>query len=187
MSESEFHTDQALFKELAKSSPHAYTIIFNQWFRSVYYFAARFVDPSDAEDIAVEVFQKLWAGKKMFQSTQNLKSFLFTSTRNACLDFIKTNHRRNGYEAAASRLMEEEENGFSEHEFMAELMKRVQEELGHLPPQTREVFSLAYFQGMTNAEIADRLNISDPTVRNQKSTALRVLRLALKYNFLFFM
>lgn len=124
----------------------------------------------------------------VFESEQHLKSFLFTSTRNACLDFLKTKNRRDGYEAAASELMKEEvENGFSEHEFLAELMKRVEQELENLPPQTKNVFMMAYFKGMTNAEIAEQLKISDATVRNQKSTALRFLRLTLKYNFLFFM
>jgi RNA polymerase sigma-70 factor (ECF subfamily) len=58
-------------------------------------------------------------------------------------------------------------------------MQRIYEEIEKLPKKCRQVFKLAYMDGLGNEEIANLLNITYQTVKNQKVRALKILRLAL--------
>lgn len=60
------------------------------------------------------------------------------------------------------------------------LSERVQRAIQELPERRREVFSLAYLQGFSYAEVAEIMGISPKTVHNQMSAALSQLREALR-------
>jgi len=61
----------------------------------LYYFAKRFVlDRQDAEDIVAESFIKLWRLRENFDNPQSIKAFLFITTRNGCLDFLRASQRQ---------------------------------------------------------------------------------------------
>jgi len=69
-------------------------------------------------------------------------------------------------------------------EQQAELLQRIYEEIEKLPKKCRQVFKLAYLDGLSNEEIAELLHINYQSVKNQKVRALKILRLALNKGFL---
>lgn len=187
MTDSTQYNEEQLFRRLASGDERAFAEVYRTYFDPIYYYARRFVD-QDAEDIASGVFQKLWARRgDPFESIAHLKAFLYMITRNDCLNHIKLLKRRTERELEIIRMLESgEEDAFASHEFIAEMMKQIDVVMVTLPPQAARIFKLAYLEGKNNHEIAALLAINEHTVRNQKSNALRLLRLAFRVLLFFF-
>jgi RNA polymerase sigma-70 factor (family 1) len=183
LTDSTLYNEEQLFRRMASGDERAFAEVYRTYFDPIYYYARRFLDnDQDAEDVASTVFQKLWAHRSdPFESTTHLKAFLYAITRNDCINHIKLLKRRTERELEVIRTLESgEEDTFASHEFIAEMMKQIDMAIESLPPQAARIFKLAYFEGKSNNEIADMLEINEHTVRNQKSHALRLLRIAFR-------
>ncbi|WP_447640809.1 MULTISPECIES: RNA polymerase sigma factor [Chitinophagaceae] len=141
------------------------------------------VDEAEAADIVEDLFIKLWQNRYDFNSANELKGFLFTSIRNACLNKIRSRKRETvRHEAFEAENRIVDTDYLVEEEMLIEIRKSIDE----LPPKMRKIFILSVYNEMSNDEIADFLNLSSQTVRNQKSNAIAILRKKLKgHSFLF--
>jgi RNA polymerase sigma-70 factor (ECF subfamily) len=74
------------------------------------------------------------------------------------------------------------EADFSQELVMIALMKKIYKEVDKLPPRMRDVFYLSYKEGLKPARIAEMLDVSVQTVKNQRSNAIKLLRISLKDN-----
>lgn len=159
-------------------STQAFTKIYNYYYRPVYFFARRLVNSApDAEDIVAEVFVKVWDKRADFESLQNVKAFLFVATRNACLNFLRSSQTLSASRKELYYLFNEEETIFHE-QITVELLDRVYRNIEMLPPKRRKVVQLI-LKGFSDKQIAEQLNISAKTVRNQKANAVQLLRSAI--------
>lgn len=136
----------------------------------------------EAEDISLRAFQALFNRCKSFETEINMKAFLYICGRNSSLNYIKAQqHKREQLRQFATRM---EDDNFLEFEFgikqgvIAALYKAIDE----LPTECGRVFKLLYFEELTPAEIAARLNVTVSTVYNQKSRALNALRMKFSEN-----
>lgn len=162
-----------------KGDSQAFASFFHLYYRPLCFFADQLIDDMpEAEDIVKECFVKLWYKHKDFDSAQNIKAFLYISTRNSCLNFLRHLQVRD----ASRREMIYLESGREEevvinHLIRTELLTRIYTEIELMPEKRREVFKLAYLEGLKNSEIADQLDISVFTVKEHKGKALQQLRL----------
>jgi RNA polymerase sigma-70 factor (family 1) len=158
-------------------NPKVYSAYFRQYYAPLCFFAERIVgDNSDAEDIVEEAFFKLWHRNNQFENEQHLKAFLYRSVKNACLDFLKLNVRRERRHSFFS-----EEQGLSEESYLneiirTEVIREIYEAIESLPPQCGKIIKMSFVDGKTNQEIADDLNLSMQTVKNQKGRGLALLK-----------
>jgi RNA polymerase sigma-70 factor (ECF subfamily) len=159
----------------------AFTDAYNQFYLSIYHYTKKFVDDNQlAEDITADSFVKLWKHAEEVSAIQNVKAFLHTTARNACLDYLKAQRNHEQKEKEILYLTEQDtRNEFDLAEIKAEVLQYVYAEIEKLPEKCKEVFKLAYLEGMKVSEVAQHLNISEQTVANQKTKALKMLRLAL--------
>jgi RNA polymerase sigma-70 factor (ECF subfamily) len=148
-------------------------------YRPLCYFAAQLIgDPADAEDIAKDSFVKLWHRHADFDSPQSIKSFLYVTTRNAGINFLRRQKVKNTFSREFAYLEESRREELVLNQLIrAEFMQEIYNEIEKLPGKRREVFKLAYFEGLKNDEIAERLDISVFTVKVHKGKALTTLRL----------
>src|SRR5882724_3972264 len=80
---------------LQNGNREAFNGIYNSHYASLYYFAKSFVNErQDAEDIVAESFIKFWRLRENFDNPQSIKAFLFITTRNRCLDFLRAAQRQ---------------------------------------------------------------------------------------------
>jgi RNA polymerase sigma factor (sigma-70 family) len=109
----------------------------------------------------------------------NIQAFLFITARNASLDFLKYRQRMRENLAELNNKNEQEPDAqlFAETDISAEVLAFIYNEVEKLPEKCREIFKLAYLERLPVKEIAIKLNISPQTVANQKTTALKILRL----------
>jgi RNA polymerase sigma-70 factor (ECF subfamily) len=172
------HQDHIVLPGFKEGNVRAFQEVFEEFFPSLCYFAERLIsDREEAEDIVLEVFTRLWQRKEHFETKANIKAFLYISTRNTCLNFLKYRERKEASSKEWQYLSEADApTGYDYELINALVMQTVHEQVKALPPQCREVFKLIYFDNLTSAEVAARLGITTKTVLNQKLKAIRLIR-----------
>ena len=166
-----------IIRGLKKRHSHALNYIFKRHYKPLCYFAWQLTgNKPEAEDIAGEVFIKLWRRHNDFNSLQNIKAFLYIATRNACFDYLKHVQRKNASHEELLYLAENSEEFIQSRMAKAEVLQAILYEVETLPPVRRQIFKMIYLQDLSTNEIAQQLNITADTVRVQKARALNSLR-----------
>jgi RNA polymerase sigma-70 factor (ECF subfamily) len=168
----------AIMVEFKKGDASAFTTFFQMHYQPLCRFASQVTGSlPDAEDIVKDVYVKLWQKHMDFDTPQNIKAFLFISTRNACLNFLRHLQVK---EASRKELLYLE--SWKSQEVVVnlmvkeELMQQIFAEIENLPKRRRTVFKMAYLEGMKNNEIATHMDIAYQTVKEHKCKALQSLR-----------
>jgi len=171
--------DIYLFNRIAEGNKDSYDIIFRKYYSQLCRFAYTYVKDADiAEDVVQGMFINLWTKKKKIKIITSLKSYLYTSVKNFSLNEIKKIKLRefHGSNSIDKNLFLDESLEFNSQEF-----KHIYEEsIEQLPPKTAQVYILSRDDGLTYAEIAIYLNISQKTVENHIGIALKKIRKILK-------
>ena len=166
-----------IIRGLKKRHSHALNYIFKRHYKPLCYFAWQLTgNKPEAEDIAGEVFIKLWRRHNDFNSLQNIKAFLYIATRNACFDYLKHVQRKNASHEELFYLAENSEEFIQSRMAKAEVLQAILYEVETLPPVRRQIFKMIYLEYLSTNEIAQQLNITADTVRVQKARALNSLR-----------
>jgi len=153
--------------------------IFHKYYRPLYFFVKQLLDDAhEAEDIVSETFLKLWNMKHNFETEQNIKAFLYITCRNASLNCLSYRKRITSHHKEILHTLTEEEF-ISHQEGYSELLQQLETAIAALPDKQQEVMKMILFEGLTDEEIAERLNKTEKTVRNQKNTAIHHLRINL--------
>src|SRR5882724_5146292 len=88
MADPNFNPD--IIPALRNGDPQAFDAFFRLHYRHLCYFAAQLTGhESESEDIVKDVFVKLWRKHEGFANPQSIKAFLYISTRNACINFLR--------------------------------------------------------------------------------------------------
>jgi RNA polymerase sigma-70 factor, ECF subfamily len=150
-------------------------------YRVAYQFAG---NHHDAEDIAQDVFLKVYRSLDRFRQDAQLRSWLYRIVMNACID-----HRRRLRPAAAApfgddaeqRMLNtpEEQPGPEDRAYAGELGQVLECEVARLPQGQRIVFIMRHHQGLKLCEIAEALGLAEGTVKRQLHAAIHRLRAAL--------
>src|SRR5882762_3416517 len=115
-----------IIRGLKKRHSHALTYIFKRHYKPLCYFAWQLTgNKPEAEDIAGEVFIKLWRRHNDFNSLQNIKAFLYIATRNACFDYLKHVQRKNASHEELFYLAENSEEFIQSRMAKAEVLQAI--------------------------------------------------------------
>lgn len=129
----------------------------------------------DAEDIVQELFVGIWNREADLLPEKDFAAYVTTVVKNSCISFLRK--KQDGtvsiddYPAATSMLPDEEHDPAapSPEELLSEA-------LSQLPPKCREIFLMAKQEGMKYKEIAAALELSEKTIENQMTKAIKILR-----------
>ena len=172
------HTN--LVYNLNKGQQQALDEVFAQYYRALVYFAIRIIkSQEEAEDIVIESFSKLWDYRERMESVQNIKGFLYLTTRNTCVDYIRAQKKLRDMQKELLLFADPVVQDSDIEITRAETLRHIYEEMEKLPQQCQHIFKLSVIKGLKSREIARELNISVSNVTSQKSRAVRLLRTAL--------
>lgn len=158
----------------------AFNHIFNMFYKRICFFAAGIVNENGAEDIVQDTFVKLWERRASFNDLNTIKAFLYLTTKNSCLNIYKHQKVVDKFESVQVEVIDE--SNIIYHLIEAEVLEEVHQAVQQLPQGYRKVIYLSYFEGLSNQETADYLNVSINTVKTQKVRSLRILREILKHS-----
>ncbi len=171
------HEEENIATAVAFQSEADFEVLFKTHYSSLCSYAHMFLNDIQAsEDLVQEVFFKMWAGRERLEIRSSIKSYLFRSVRNACLNMISHIDIREEYKRHNERVVQEDESNFTDESIVTELENKIRQSIDELPPERRKVFVLSRYEGLKYKEIAEQLNISIKTVENQMSKALIYMR-----------
>ena len=175
--EQEINADYKLVKSLKKGDLYAFDQLFSKYSKRLYYFAKGYLgSKEDAEGLVQEVFLLVWDKRKELKEHLSFNAFLYTVTYNAIRKYFRKKAREKKY---LDKFLEDYDGKHNktvtdiEYNNLLELANKAIEKL---PEKRKLIFQLSRHEGLTNLEIARRLNISKKTVENQIHSALKFLR-----------
>jgi len=171
--------DAELVRRLQKRDPRAMAELYDRYGRLVYALIVRVVrDGGIAEDLVQETFLRIWNRVQGFDAERGaLGPWLLAVARNRAIDHLRSaaGRMRNAVELPET----EHPSSFADMEkelLNSDRVRRVRAALDKLPANHRTVIELAYFEGLSQAEMAERMSQPLGTVKTWVRTALKSLR-----------
>ncbi|WP_065219577.1 MULTISPECIES: RNA polymerase sigma factor [Butyricimonas] len=149
--------------------------LFNKYAKQLHLYALTFLHTrEDSEDVVQDIFMHFWEKhNNYFTEEKAVKSYLFNSVRNACLDRLeKKNVVQHNIDIIKQDIFFEETIQYDEKVF-----QDVQKELSLLPTQTQRIIVCIFSKSMKYQEVADELHISINTVKTLLRKGIQQLRL----------
>ncbi len=155
--------------------------IFKTHYSSVKYFIFFLLkSEQDAEDLAQDVFTKLWCKPEIWNNNDDANGYIFSMAKNVTLDFIKHKRLEQNYRDEQIQEILVKELFVSEDPlnpiYRDEIQLILDLALNRLPKRRRMIFEMSRLDGMSNQEIASTLDISVRTVEHQIYLALHELK-----------
>lgn len=172
--------DRELAIRLKRRDPNAMADLYDRFGRIVYSVIFAIVrDTGIAEDLVQETFLRVWNRMNGFDAERGaLGSWVLTVARNRAIDHIRSASSR---AARNSFELEEREHpslfADAEQEIVtADQAKQIRKALNGLTPKQKQVIELAYYEGLSQTEMAERLGEPLGTVKTWARSALKILR-----------
>lgn len=167
--------------QLKNGEHRAYESVFKSWYEPLCAYACSLLhDMDEAEEVVQRMFCMLWDKRTEIDVQLSLKSYLYKSVHNHCLNRIKHSAIRAKYKSEFLHVNEEAQDSTNSRVEHRELQKELRRAVEQLPAQCRKVFELSRIEQLSYQEIAEQLQISRNTVENHMGKALRLLRESLK-------
>lgn len=181
--------DRTLVEQMAGGDERAAGLLYDRHGAVLFALARRIVrEPADAEEVVMEAFAQAWRDAARFEPGRgSVAGWLVTIVRSRALDHVRARGRRWRITGHAARAEPEgapalgmrSDNPAAAPE-LEERRTRVRAALDALPPVQREAIELAYYEGLTQSEIAARLEAPLGTVKTRIRSAMEQLRQALQ-------
>lgn len=155
-----------------KMTIREFEISFRRLYLPLGMYALRLVNDADvAEDLEQDAFMKAWLYIQDGNEIENFTSFMYRTLRNECLKYLRGIHETLGEDSIPEISEEDVDTSLRD--------ARIWKAIDALPEKCREIFLMSKRDGLTNEEIAEELEISIKTVKNQMTKAFSRLREAL--------
>lgn len=177
-------TDLDLVAAMARAEERAASVLYDRHSAIMYGLAIRMVgEPADAEEVVLDAFSQAWRDAARYDTTRGtVAGWLTTIVRTRALDLIRARGRRArmtdnaASEVDAPVAMGE---GFPETDRRVHETERstaIASALDVLPPAQRRAIELAFFEGLTHLEVAERLREPLGTVKTRIRLGMQKLR-----------
>lgn len=173
------YSDEILSDLLHRGDLQAFEAIYKRYWRKIYVAAFQRTGSREVcEEIVQDIFATLWNNRKNVR-IQCLMVYLHTAARYRVIDHI---HR----EMSRRAMMLEREhavvdNSTEENVLLSDLTGALQKEIDKLPARCQLVFKLSRERNLSIKQVARQLGISEKTVENQLSKAMKLLRMNLRH------
>ncbi|MDP1622852.1 MAG: RNA polymerase sigma-70 factor [Bacteroidales bacterium] len=152
-------------------------LLFRDNFTGLCRFAYGYVkDEEAAKEIVQDAFVNLWERRQMIDLSKSVKSYLSTTVRNKCLNYLRDHKKFSSDLIELENLSGDAKYDHADKLVEADIRDQIARAIDELPEKCREIFILSRNHHLKYQQIADHLGISIKTVETQMSKALQHLR-----------
>ena len=177
--------DNILIK-LKNGEESAYKYLYDQYYSKLCRVSNFYVkDTFISENLVGDLIFAIWENREKLDIHESLNSYLFTSIRNRCFNYLKQAHVQREVSFAKVQETQLIYSMHSENDLPVgilienELEEKIELSINQLPLQTKKVFQLKRREDLSYEEISSQLNISVNTVKYHMKSALQTLRVEL--------
>lgn len=169
-----------LFREIQEGRQASFNELFLSYYERLVVFAMQYVKQREpAEEIASELFVKLWIKRNDLQVILKPEVYLYVSVRNAALNYCRNIARFTAVSMNDHEQYQQENNVIDNYNSssleQSELISLLNRAIDGLPDRQKLIFRLVKEDGLKCREVAEILNISTRTVENQVYKAVKTL------------
>lgn len=172
-------SDAALVSLLRAGQKNALTILYDRYADLVYSCAYKILqNPQEAEDLTQDIFLKFWREQNFDPNRASLSTFLGLLTRSRAIDKIRRSNRTKSFLEQWQKLYSDESSTSLplEQASQQERQEMLKEAIVKLPELQRQILEMNYYEGLSQAKIAQSLNLSLGTVKSRSRQALLGLK-----------
>lgn len=168
---------ELLHRRLREGNETAYEVLFKEFYVRLTIHANKFVQDSEvAKEIVQDLFVSIYEKRETLNINTSLNSYLYRAVRNRSINYIKAQKQKDKYSQYIKYTVDNTDNAVENIINKSELESALFLAISELPAKCRMIFKLNRFEGLSNGEIAEQLELSKRTVETQISKALKILR-----------
>lgn len=168
------------FKGEYTEEESSFSAVYDQYWERLFRYIIRILpDEDEVADVVQETFVTYWEIRGELERVKAVKPYLFTIARNLAFKRFRERVKQVDFEHQLVEFYSEAGESTAEAIHTRELAALIDSEVEKLPGRMREIFVLSRKEHLSYKEIAERLKISDQTVKKQINKSLKYLRLKL--------
>ena len=169
-----------LLKKLKLGDELGYEYLFKEYYEQLVFYAVHFLHDFEAsKELVQDLFVSLYEKRQALDINQSIKAYLYRAVKNRAYNITSAQQVHEKYTKFVNARGQVHSNSAETEAELNELKVALSSAVEKLPPKCRHIFKLNRYEGLSNAEIADRLKLSKRTVETQITKALKILRLEL--------
>ncbi|MBC5642854.1 RNA polymerase sigma-70 factor [Parabacteroides sp. W1-Q-101] len=166
-----------LILSLKNGSYKAFERIYQMYAKRLFAYSLQFTkSQEESEEIVQDVFMRLWTNRAKIRQEDTLRSLLFIMTKHYLINAFRTKINQPEYEEYIQYVNEHSVDDASYQLEYQEFVAKFRAILKTLPETQQKVITLSKIEQFSNKEIADKLSLSEQTVKNQLSLGLKSLK-----------
>jgi len=171
------YQDHELVSLLKSDNVAAFNAIYERYSKALYLFIYSKLDAAEiSKDVLQDLFVSLWEKRQSLVLKESLKSYLYQAARHKIIDIYRKNTTYRKYLQQLIEHFDEQPHSISDQLDTKARTQEMFEAINHLPEKMKEIFMLSRFENLSVEQIASHLNLSQQTVKNQITKALKILR-----------
>lgn len=175
-------SDLELWFLIKQGDSVAFGLLYNRYWEKLYTLCYwHLMDQEGAKDIVQELFVHLWAQKEELNIETTMEGYLKVAARNRIFNHIRSITTKRRHLNTIAKDYEDAGYTTDEQNRERELRRLYTDEIQKLPEKMKEIFTLNKEEGLSITELAQKLSLSEQTVKNQLSTALKRIRSGLEH------
>lgn len=174
-----------LLTQISLGDQRSFRQLYHQFYKKLLQFAFVLTRNKEvAEELVEDVFIKFWKNKKNAENIRNVKVYLYSATKNTCLNYLSSKAHENitqPFDAINIELA----NPLSPDQILIyrETYSKIKSAIETLPPRCKMIFKLIREDGLKYKEVAEILNLSASTIEAQMTIAIRRIAFIIKDDF----
>ena len=168
---------EELIKRLKQEDKSAIDTLFNYYYPRLYNFSKSILKVDDEiDDILQDVFFKIWMNRQKISNPETFNSYIFTITKNSVLNLIRSRINSQKFKDEMYRKSVSGEYITQNLYEFEQVKSSIDKLVAQLPEKRQQVFLLSRNEGLSNKEIAQKMNISEKTVEDHITHSIKTLK-----------